>query len=640
MEPNPQNPLPKPGERNILITSALPYVNNVPHLGNIIGSVLSADVFARYCRSSGYNTLFVGGTDEFGTTTILRAKEEGISPAELCDKYHAIHADVYKWFNISFDIFGRTTNSQHIKITHDIFRELWEQGLVKARAVDQLWCEKCEGFIFDRLVEGTCPECGYDKARGDQCGNCDSVFDAVQLISPRCKVDRWIPARRKSDHLFLDMKRLGPRVEMMFEEKGRAWSKNARKIARGVISKGLEDSSMCITRDGLDWGTPVPEWLEGFEGKVFYPWWDALLGYISITANGMAEGEWKRWWRPTKGSFEDSAGDIKSDDDAKHGAQETDIQLYQFLGADNIPFHTVLFPATLLSLEPPYTTVHHISATNYLTYHGGKFSKSLGTGVFGNNAQETGLSADIFRLYLLYSRPEVGTKNTEFTWDGLIAANNKILRTGLGSFIHRLLKMVGQTRFGSVVPVWRDLPYPTYVESFVADSNRLLAEYRVQLERVQLRAGLMTALALPFRANRLFFDYDLLNNPRWLSDVDHFPGEVVEDEDKIVVGLGVNVMYLLAGLLEPFVPDIAASMYKMLRAERPVTALDGVWTVDGKEYIKPGHQVGKYEEVLQVITGIKEEKVEEWTLKYRGKQKRQRDQPGTEEEGNKKKRRV
>ncbi|KAK0748011.1 tRNA synthetases class I (M)-domain-containing protein [Apiosordaria backusii] len=573
-------PLPKPGERNMLITSALPYVNNIPHLGNIIGSVLSADVFARYCRSRSYNTLFVGGTDEFGTTTSLRAREEGTTPAALCDKYHAVHEEVYRWFGISFDIFGRTTNEEHTKITQDVFRELWEKGAVKEQRGEQLWCEKCDGFVFDRLVEGGCPGCGCEKARGDQCGVCGCLLEPVELVRPRCKLDGAVPVRRESKHLFLDVERLKPELEKFLVEKGGKWSENAKEVTRGMMEGGVRN--WCITRDGLDWGTPVPEWLEGYEGKVFYPWWDALLGYVSITAAGMKGHEWERWWKSEK------------------------VHLYQFLGADNIPFHTLLLPATLLaasSATNQWTILHHLSATNYLTYQGGKFSKSLGVGVFGDSARETGLSADIFRFYLLYSRPEHGTDDKEFTWDGLIRANNELLVGRIGRFIKSVMKGIHED-FSGVVPDWRALPTDPSSENMKLGVEQVMGYYVTLFEGVILSGGLRMTLEMADSCNTFLLGHRLCGDA---------------EVDGVVIWLGVNLVYLLAGMLEPYLPDTAAGIFSMLRVERPVGRLEECWNTS----VKPGHEVGRWEEVDGLFEYIKPEKAREWEAKFGGRKKRE-----------------
>ncbi|KAJ2758501.1 methionine--tRNA ligase mes1, partial [Coemansia nantahalensis] len=415
--------LPVPGEKNILITSALPYVNNVPHLGNIIGSTLSADVFARYSRLRGNNTLYICGTDEYGTTTETKALEEGVSCRELCDKYSALHQEIYEWFGLSFDYFGRTSTEKHGEIVQDIYRSVAKNECVIEQTTAQLFCEQCQRFLADRYVEGVCPHCAYEDARGDQCDKCGKLLNAVDLIEPRCKMDGNRPIVRDSNHLYLALDKLQPRCEEFVERSSRegAWSNNTIAITKSWLHEGLRPRA--ITRD-LKWGVQVPR--EGYENKVFYVWFDACIGYPSITAN--YTDEWERWWK-----------------------NPDNVRLYQFMGKDNVPFHTVVFPCTQIASGEDWTFLHHLSACEYLNYESGKFSKSRGVGVFGNNAQQTGVPADVWRYYLLSSRPE--SSDTVFTWSGFASCNNAVLLETLGNFCNRVLKFLDDPkRYGGVLP--------------------------------------------------------------------------------------------------------------------------------------------------------------------------------------------
>ncbi|MFH2129542.1 MAG: methionine--tRNA ligase, partial [bacterium] len=344
-----------------LITSALPYVNNVPHLGNIIGCVLSADVYARFCRSRGYETLYICATDEYGTATENKAREEGMTPKEICDKFHVLHRDVYEAFNISFDYFGRTSDADHTEVTQSIFRELDEKGLIDEQETDQTYCEHDQMFLADRYVVGRCPFCGFEEARGDQCDKCGKLLQPTELLDPKCQICQQTPSRKRTRHLYINLPKLESRLKV-FHEKSRAngnWSNNAISVTRGWLNNGLLPRP--ITRD-LKWGIPVPR--PGYENKVFYVWFDAPIGYISATKSARPDS-WKEWWQ-----------------DPEH------TQLYQFMAKDNIPFHTVVFPACLLGTEKPWTLLHHISSTEYLNYENEKFSKSRRTGVFGTDIIE------------------------------------------------------------------------------------------------------------------------------------------------------------------------------------------------------------------------------------------------------------
>jgi len=375
--PYAENPiLPQPGKNNILITSALPYVNNIPHLGNVIGSVLSADCFSRYSKARGNPTLFVCGSDEYGTATETKAIEEKTTPQELCDKYHKLHKDVYDWFNIGFDIFGRTPTQQQTDIAQDIFLKLYKNGYLEERTTTQPYCEQHKSFLADRFVEGTCPLCDYADARGDQCDKCGHLLDPLDLKNPRCKLDNATPVPRDTKHVFILLDKLQAAVKEWSESssaKGK-WSENGIAITESWIKEGLKPRG--ITRD-LKWGTAVP--LEGYDDKVMYVWFDACIGYVSITANYTSD--WEKWWR-----------------------DPDNVKLYQFLGKDNVPFHTVVFPSSQLGTGDKWTMLHHLSTTEYLNYERGKFSKSRNIGVFGNSAEKTGIPSDVWRYYLLSRR--------------------------------------------------------------------------------------------------------------------------------------------------------------------------------------------------------------------------------------------
>jgi len=460
--------LPIPGEKNVLITSALPYVNNIPHLGNIIGCVLSGDVFARYCRNRGWNTLYVCGTDEYGTATETKAAQEGCTPRQICDKYNKIHKEVYEWFNLSFDIFGRTTTDKQTKISQGIFWKLHENGYLSEETVEQLFCESCDHFLADRFVEGICPLCSYEDARGDQCDACGKLINAIELLKPRCKICSRTPHSKFSQHLFVNLNQLAPKLRQFLDKsyENEGWSSNAKSITESWLRDGLKPR--CITRD-LKWGTPVP--LEGFTDKVFYVWFDAPIGYLSITAN--YTDQWERWWKNPK-----------------------DVQLYQFLGKDNVPFHSVVFPCTLLGACDNYTLVNSLNATDYLNYEGTKFSKSRGVGVFGDQAARTGIDSDIWRFYLLFVRPE--TTDSQFFWDDFMLKNNSELLNNLGNFINRSLKFVAIFYEGHVPPV--DLEDADY--KLMALVNREVSFYISDMNRIKIRDSLKRILSISRLGNQ------------------------------------------------------------------------------------------------------------------------------------------
>ncbi|KAJ3036339.1 hypothetical protein HDV00_002812 [Rhizophlyctis rosea] len=565
-----QKILPKEGQRNILITSALPYVNNVPHLGNIIGCVLSADVYARFCRLRGYNTLYICGTDEHGTATETKALEEGISCQELCDKYHALHRQSYDWFQCDFDFFGRTTTKEQTQVTQDIFLKLEKNGHTFEDTITQLYCENHKAFLADRFVEGTCPLCGYDDARGDQCDKCGKLLNPEELINPRCKVcgtAGGVPVLRDSKHLFLNLTEAQPVLEKWIDKSSveGAWSANTITITKAWLKEGLKPR--CITRD-LKWGVPVPK--EGFDNKVFYVWFDAPIGYPSITANYTKD--WEKWWKNPK-----------------------DIQLYQFMGKDNVPFHTVLFPSSLIGTSDPWTLLHHLSTTEYLQYEGAKFSKSRNVGVFGINASESGISADVYRYYLLSNRPESSDSN--FTWDAFAAANNNELLANFGNFVNRVVKFLN-AKYDGVIPEYDVESEPE--RKFVEDVNALLAQYVKALEEVQLRAGLKLVMDISARGN-LYLQENRIDNKL-------FAGQ--RERCDRVIASAANLCYLLSALVYPYMPLSSASILRQLNL--PTRRIEETWS--GRD-ILPGHQVGSAE---YLFTNIEAKRVDELRAKYGG----------------------
>ncbi|BFZ56130.1 methionine--tRNA ligase mes1 [Savitreella phatthalungensis] len=566
--------LPRKGERNILVTSALPYVNNVPHLGNIIGSVLSADVFARYNKARNRNTLYICGTDEYGTATETKALEEGISPRELCDKFHAVHAEVYKWFEIGFDKFGRTATEKQTTIAQDIFTKLHDNGFLSEKTTTQLYDETHGKFLADRFVEGICPDCGYDDARGDQCDGCGHLLNPLDLKEPRSKLGGKVIVK-DSNHIFLSLDKLQAETEAWAEKsaaKGR-WSSNGVAITRQWLKQGLNER--CITRD-LVWGTPVP--LESMKDKVLYVWFDATIGYISITAN-YTDG-WQQWWQ-----------------------NPDEVELYQFMGKDNVPFHTVVFPASLIGTREAWTMLHHISTTEYLQYEGGKFSKSRNIGVFGNNAQDTGVPPSVWRYYLLSSRPE--TSDAMFAWSDFILRNNAELLANLGNYVNRIVKFVN-AKYAGIIPDFsagRDVGLVNG-HAFVDDVNALLKQYIDHLEACRERAGLSTAMAISSRGNQFLQD-NRIDNTLFANEPERCAS---------VVGHALNLAYVLAAIIWPFMPSTAENMCQQLNAPLP-----RIPEQFDTEVLQPGHSIGK---AAYLFSRIDEKKEEEWRAKYGGSTKK------------------
>ncbi|KAK8797092.1 hypothetical protein WA158_004302 [Blastocystis sp. Blastoise] len=515
--------LPKEGEKNILITSALPYVNNVPHLGNLIGCVLSADVFARYCRERKVNCIYICGTDEYGTATETKAQQENLTPRQICTKYHKLHREIYKWFDISFDYLGRTSTENpredkewpQTQIAQDIFKKLYDNNKLVEQSTEQVYCEQCGRFLADRFIEGTCPVCGYDKAGGDQCDKCGNLLNAVDLINPICKVGgkEHKVQKRSTTHLFLNLPELEDRLREWVNTTSveGEWTDNATFITNSWLSNGLKPR--CITRD-LKWGTPVP--LKGYEDKVFYVWFDAPIGYISITANYTKD--WKQWWQNPK-----------------------NVELYQFMGKDNIPFHTVIFPCTLMGTEENWTLLKHVSCTEYLNYENGKFSKSKGTGVFGDQAKDTKIPSEVWRYYLLCNRPE--QSDSQFLWDDLAEKNNNELLKNLGNFINRGMTFI-YNKMNKSIPAQGELKERE--QTLIDNINKTLKDYNYNMSKTLIKAGLKSAMEISRLGNQYLQDaepWTLFKSDRTYCNT--------------IMNLCANLVYLIANIFEPFMPAFA-----------------------------------------------------------------------------------
>ncbi|CBK25451.2 uncharacterized protein [Blastocystis hominis] len=563
--------LPVAGEQNILITSALPYVNNVPHLGNLIGCVLSADVFARYCRERGLNTLYVCGTDEYGTATETRAQADHMTPREICNKFHAIHRAVYDWFDIHFDFFGRTSTEDPRKdtqIAQGIFKRLCEEDQLVEQEIEQVYCHQCGRFLADRFIEGTCPICGYPKAGGDQCDKCGNLLNATELVNPVCKVGgpTHKVENRVTKHLFLNLPKLEPELRAWVAATSVAndWSSNAINITNGWIENGLKPR--CITRD-LKWGTPVPR--EGYEDKVFYVWFDAPIGYISITANYTKE--WKQWWQNPK-----------------------DVKLVQFMGKDNIPFHTVIFPSTLIGTRDPWTKVTQISCTEYLNYEDGKFSKSQGTGVFGDQAKDTNVPSEVWRFYLLSNRPE--QSDSAFYWEDLAEKNNNELLKNLGNFVHRCLSFVYNRMDATVPPCGAKTERE---QKLIEAVNETLQKYNEAMMGTHLKAGLKWAMEISRLGNQ------------YLQDAE--PWTVLKSDPEqcgTICYVAVNLVYLISNVFEPFMPGFSDKVCYQLNFDHG--KIPDVF----EEVIPAGHKINK---ILPIFKKIEPEEIKAYREKFGGK---------------------
>ena len=517
-----------------LITSAIPYINGIKHLGNLVGSQLPADLYARYLRARGHEVMFICATDEHGTPAELAAKKAGQPVAVYCAEMHKTQADIAARFGLSFDHFGRSSSERNHLLTQHFAGKLAEAGLIREVSERQVYSNADRRFLPDRYIEGTCPNCGYDKARGDQCENCTKQLDPTDLINPRSAISGSTDLEiRETKHLYLRQSAMRGQLSDWIDSKT-DWPILTTSIARKWLNdgEGLQDRG--ITRD-LDWGIPVKKgdaaW-PGMEGKVFYVWFDAPIEYIAATAEwadrqGQPDAAWRRWWR--------------TDEDAG------DVTYTQFMGKDNVPFHTLSFPATIMGSGEPWKLVDYIKSFNYLTYDGGQFSTSQGRGVFMDHALEI-LPADYWRWWLLSHAPE--SSDSEFTWENFQASVNKDLADVLGNFVSRITKFT-RAKFGETVPegaAWG----PREAELITALTERLGA-YEGFMDAREVRKS-----AAELRAMWVLGNEYLQAAAPW-STIKTDPEAAAAQ-----ARMGLALIRLYAAISAPFIPFAAAAMEAVL----------------------------------------------------------------------------
>lgn len=558
----------------ILITSALPYVNGVPHLGHLVGCLLPSDVYARYMRMMGHEVLYVCGTDEHGTPSEVGAAKEGMDVADYCLKYHNRHKEAYDAFNLSFDYFGRTSSEQNREITYHIFEQLDKNGLIEEESIKQIFSIDDNRFLPDRYVTGTCPYCGYDKARGDQCENCTKVLDPTELINPRSTISGSTNLEvRETKHLFLNLPKLEKQLAEWVKSKEPFWPDVAYSIAQKWLKEGLRPR--CITRD-LKWGFPVPK--KGFEDKVFYVWFDAPIGYLGITKQWADEkpGErnWKDWWLDAK-----------------------DVYYVQFMGKDNVPFHSISFPATLLGTGENWTKVDYLKGMSYLTFEGGKFSKSEQRGVFAEDAVKE-FPADYWRYWLISNAPEAS--DSSFTFDLFAGVVNKDLNGVLGNFVSRVMKMTA-SKIGAEVPAGGEMT--EVEEKLIADLQEKADNYCKYMEGLEFKKAMNELRAIWVDGN----NYISVTEPWTVIKTD--PARVAA-----ILRVCLNLIRIYALLSAPVMPETSAKIlakFGLNAADMPV--LKGFNAAKEIEALQPGH---KFEVGDALFERIAPEKTEELKAKY------------------------
>jgi len=510
------------------------------------------------------NVISVLGTDEHGTTAETKALEEGLSPRQLCDKYYAIHTEIYKWFNCEFDCYGRTSSKDNAEITRDIFNKLHENGYIIEDTLEQLYCETCKRFLADRFVEGECPKCHYMDARGDQCDSCSNLLNANELINPKCKICKSTPVVKETRHLFMDLPKIEPLLRKWMGTVQSGWSDNARTMTEAWLREGLRQR--CITRD-LKWGIKVP--LKDFEDKVFYSWFDAPIGYIGITKENRED--WKDWWHDDK-----------------------NVKLVQFMGKDNIPFHTILFPAFCIGAHDNYTLLKDISVNEFLNYEGQKFSKSRNIGLFGDDAKDTGIPADVFRYYLMMNRPE--RSDTDFSWDDFQKKHNAEIVGNLANLVNRTVVFLNRN-YESTIP---EAILEEKDEALLEDIRAMEKKIANLIETIDIKEALKEVMHISKLGNQYLQDNEPWKNP---------------DKQRNATTLSVlaNIVKDLAILIHPYMPLAADSIKEQLNIKR----LD--WDDLGKLTLHPGHKISNAQLLFKKI---EDKELKEFRERFSGKRKK------------------
>ncbi|MFN4058286.1 MAG: methionine--tRNA ligase [Roseinatronobacter sp.] len=513
----------------ILITSALPYINGIKHLGNLVGSQLPADLYARYMRARGHEVMFICATDEHGTPAELAAAKTGEGVAEYCARMHDVQAELARGFRLSFDHFGRSSSPENHALTQHFAGRLRAAGLIAEVAEKQVYSPADGRFLPDRYIVGTCPNCGYENARGDQCENCTKQLDPTDLINPRSAISGSTDLEvRETKHLYLRQRELRRQLRDWITSKT-DWPVLTTSIALKWLDDGDGLQDRGITRD-LDWGIAVRDGAQdwpGMEGKVFYVWFDAPIEYIAATAEwararGLGAEAWERWWRTDKGA--------------------ADVRYVQFMGKDNVPFHTLSFPATLIGSGEPWKLVDYIKSFNYLNYDGGQFSTSQGRGVFMDQALSI-LPADYWRWWLLSHAPE--SSDSEFTWENFAASVNKDLADVLGNLVSRVTKFC-RAKFGEVVPAGGTLG--AREDQLVADLTTRLRAYEGHMDAMEVRKAAAELRALWVLGNE------------YLQDAAPWTTHKTDPERAAAqIRLALNLIRFYAVLSRPFIPDAAES---------------------------------------------------------------------------------
>ena len=500
------------------VTTALPYANGPVHIGHLAGVYVPADIYVRYLRLKNQDVLFIGGSDEHGVPITLKAKNEGVTPQDIVDRYHGIIKKSFEDFGITFDIYSRTTSPTHKKVASDFFRKLYEKGDFIEKTTEQYYDVEAKQFLADRYIVGTCPHCKNERAYGDQCEACGTSLNATDLINPRSAISGNAPILKETKHWYLPLDKHEPFLRQWILEEHKEWKPNVYGQCKSWLDMGLQPRA--VSRD-LDWGIPVP--VEGAEGKVLYVWFDAPIGYISNTVELLPES-WETWWK------------------------DPETRLLHFIGKDNIVFHCIVFPA-MLKAEGSFILPENVPANEFLNLEGDKISTSRNWAVWLHEyLLDFPNKQDVLRYVLTANAPE--TKDNDFTWKDFQARNNNELVAVFGNFINRAMVLTQKYFEGKVPKVGHLNDYDrATIDEFVSVKK----DVESYLDIFRFRDAQKEAMNLARIGNK------------YLADTE--PWKVAKtDMDRVgtILNVSLQIAANLAIAFEPFLPFSSEKLRNML----------------------------------------------------------------------------
>lgn len=534
----------------VLVTTALPYANGPVHIGHLAGVYIPADIYTRYLRLKNTDVILIGGSDEHGVPITIKARNEGVTPQDIVDRYHKIIKDSFEELGISFDIYSRTTSDIHKDMASKFFRKLYDKGEFVEKTSMQLYDEQANQFLADRYVVGTCPHCGNDGAYGDQCEKCGTSLAATDLINPHSTITGSVPVLRETKHWYLPLDKWEPKLRKWILEDHKEWKPNVYGQCKSWLDMGLQPRA--VSRD-LSWGVPVP--VEGAEGKVLYVWFDAPIGYISNTKELLPD-TWEKYWK------------------------EPDTKIVHFIGKDNIVFHCIVFPSMLMA-EGSYQLPENVPANEFLNLEGDKISTSRNWAVWLHEyLKDFPGKQDVLRYVLTANAPE--TKDNDFTWRDFQARNNNELVAILGNFINRVLVLTHKYYNGVVPPQGDASKYSDVIAEFASVKNEL----ENYIENYRFRDALREAMNLARIGNKFLADTE--------------PWKLIKTEPeqvKTIMNIAIQISANLAIAFEPFLPFMAAKLRAILNLPENVS-WENLGSID---IIPAGHVINQPELLFEKI---------------------------------------